>query len=109
MLAGSSDHTLQMGASVALNHHERWDGGGYPAGLKGEDIPIEGRIVIIVDQYDALRSKRPYKAGFSHAESLKIINEGEGRTMPEHFDPDVLSAVKRASQEFEEIFDAHQE
>ncbi|GAB4390493.1 MAG: response regulator [Thermodesulfovibrionales bacterium] len=109
MLAGSSHAKLQMAASIALNHHERWDGTGYPRGLKGEDIPIEGRIVMICDQYDALMSKRPYKPSFSHQQTMDVIIRGDGRTLPEHFDPEVHRAFAAVAGEFEEIFRSHQE
>ncbi len=109
ILSGSAHKTLQIAASIALSHHEKWDGSGYPKGLKGNDIPLEGRIIIICDQYDALRSKRHYKKSFSHQEALKIITEGDNRTTPEHFDPDVLGAFLKISDFFNEIFDMHQD
>jgi len=71
-----------------LSHHEKWDGSGYPTGLKGIEIPIACRITAIADVFDALTTKRPYKEAFSVEKSLAIIREGRGN----HFDPDVVDA-----------------
>ena len=105
ILKDSTAPVLKLGAVIALNHHERWDGSGYPRGLKGEQIPVEARILSLVDVYDALRSKRHYKEPFDHATTCKIILEGDGRVMPQHFDPKLLEVFKQIAPQFEKIFD----
>ena len=83
---GSSSKLLQTGEIIALTHHERWDGTGYPQGLKGEQIPLHGRICAVADVYDALTSKRPYKKAFARHEARQILCQGYGT----HFDPQIL-------------------
>jgi putative two-component system response regulator len=83
---------LKYAKIFAGTHHEKWDGSGYPSGLVGEDIPLQGRIMALADVYDALVSERPYKKAFSHAETVRIIQEGKGA----QFDPvlaDIFVAV----------------
>ena len=109
LLHGSDSPYLVMGVEIAGGHHERWDGGGYPVGLEGDAIPLAARIMNICDQYDALRSKRPYKPAFPHEKALEIITVGDGRTMPAHFDPAVLDAFKSCAGRFRDIFEARRD
>jgi putative two-component system response regulator len=88
ILKGSKIGFVRMGAMIALTHHEKWDGSGYPNGLKGGQIPLAGRIVALADVFDALTSKRTYKEPFSEEKSNRIIEEGRGK----HFDPGVVDA-----------------
>jgi putative two-component system response regulator len=87
---------LELASSIAATHHERWDGTGYPRGLKGDEIPLEGRITAVADVFDALGSVRPYKPAFSLTKCRDIICEGDGR----HFDPAVVRAFLQRFDEF---------
>lgn len=102
-IIGQSEY-LQMAADIALNHHEKMDGTGYPNGIKGEAIPLSARIVMLADIYDALRSERSYKPGFSHEKTADIIINGDGRVEPIHFDPEVWRVFKNYHEEFNRIF-----
>jgi putative two-component system response regulator len=86
MLQGSDSPLIQLASVIALTHHERFDGTGYPHGLAGHKIPIEGRIVAVADVFDALRSPRPYKKAFSLEQTLEILRESRGS----HLDPELL-------------------
>ena len=107
ILGNSRSPYLKMGAEIALNHHERWDGGGYPNGKRGEAIPLAARIMNICDIYDALRSKRPYKPAFDHLKTVDIITRGDGRTEPDHFDPVIFAAFKQIHRSFRDIFETY--
>lgn len=105
ILSGSAHPTMKMAARIARCHHERWDGSGYPRGLKGSEIPIEASITTLVDVYDALRSKRPYKPAFTHEKVMDIILNGDGRTEAHHFHPEVLAAFESAQSKMAAVFD----
>jgi putative two-component system response regulator len=95
ILASSDSDFIQTGERIALTHHERWDGSGYPKGLSETDIPVEGRVTAIADVFDALTSRRPYKKAFSVEKSFQIIAEDSAG----HFDPDVVDAFFAARDE----------
>lgn len=90
---------LRFAKEIAFSHHERWDGTGYPQGLKGEEIPISGRLMALADVYDALISKRVYKAPMSHAKAVEIIEKDKGK----YFDPDVVDAFLELEDKFRAI------
>jgi putative two-component system response regulator len=87
---------LEYAKIFAASHHEKWDGSGYPRGLKGKEIPLLGRIMAIADVYDALTSVRPYKKAFTHEEAVRIIAEGSGT----QFDPALVDTFIRAADRF---------
>lgn len=89
-----------VAANMILYHHEKYDGTGYPNNIKGEDIPLEARIIAIVDVYDALRSKRKYKSAFSHEEAIQILEKEKGK----HFDPSLISLVLKNERDLEEFY-----
>lgn len=100
MLLESETPELQLGEVICRTHHERWDGSGYPHGLAGEDIPLEGRIVGVVDVYDALVNRRVYKPALSHDEAQSILKSESGR----HFDPAVVTALFNRLDDFLRIY-----
>jgi putative two-component system response regulator len=103
MLAGSSSEVVQLGARIAQSHHERWDGGGYPGGLAGEKIPLEGRIAALADVFDALTSDRVYRPAFPMKTAVEMMRGERGR----HFDPEMLDAFLVDLRELETVRHAY--
>ena len=93
------DAILSMAKDIVYTHHERWDGSGYPLGLRGAAIPTEGRVLAIVDVYDALVTRALYRAPMSHADAVGFITGNRGT----HFDPDVVDAFLDVAAEFERV------
>ena len=99
ILEGSEAPLVDLGRIIALTHHERWDGAGYPMGMSGEDIPLAGRITSVSDVFDALSSRRPYKDPISSEETFQMVRAGRGT----QFDPIVVDALYAIHDEIEEI------
>ena len=96
-----TNRILEAASRIAMTHHERWDGTGYPQGLAGEAIPIESRIVALGDVYDALRSPKPYKPEFDHAATVEMMAKEAGK----HFDPQIYKVFDRVQNQIKEIWD----
>ena len=98
-----SSSFLHLAREIAISHHEKWDGSGYPDGLAGDEIPVPGRLMAMADIYDAMVSRRIYKPPFSHQKAYEIIVNGDGRVMPYHFDPGVLETFINHHETFRAI------
>jgi len=105
ILKDSKSKYLQMGASIAISHHEKFDGNGYPYKLKGTEIPIEGRIVALADVFDALVSQRPYKTAWSFDKAINILQEESGK----HFDPELVKLFIENTEEIKNIYNNFKE
>ncbi|MDP8263992.1 MAG: response regulator [Candidatus Aceula lacicola] len=109
LLTGSDSELMKMGETIALTHHEKWDGSGYPVGLKGEEIPLVGRIVAICDVFDALLSKRPYKKAWAIDDAVAEIGYASGK----HFDPELveffLEIIKNDREAIEKDYQCERE
>ena len=99
ILSTSRSKTFHVAAEIAIAHHERWDGSGYPQGLCGEEIPVSARLMALADVYDAVISRRVYKVAMPHERAVDIISQGRG----EHFDPAMVDAFMDIAEEFRAI------
>ena len=105
ILGENDSELLQMAKEIAINHHEKWDGSGYPKGLKGEEIPLTARIIAIADVFDALTTERPYKKAWPVEHAVNFIDENSGS----HFDPDLVAVFLKALPEILKIKDQYAE
>jgi putative two-component system response regulator len=94
---------LDQAKILIATHHEKWDGSGYPRGLKGKEIALQGRMMALADVYDALTSDRPYKKAYTHEQAVEIIVSDKGK----HFDPDLVDVFVSASDQFSEVASMH--
>ena len=108
LLAGSESEILQAAETIAATHHEKYDGSGYPNGLTGDQIPLIGRVVMIVDIYDALRSIRPYKSEYPHEKAIDVMLKGDERLNLDNFDPQLRKAFIEINSKIARIYDAGQ-
>src|SRR5207247_52484 len=98
LLSGSDSEVMQLAQVIALSHHEKWDGSGYPNALTEENIPIEGRICAVADVFDALTSERPYKKAWAMEDAIEEIKRSAGK----HFDPHLVEVFESALPEIKE-------
>jgi putative two-component system response regulator len=104
-LIGAEQSFLRFAREIAVGHHEKWDGSGYPQGLSGDDIPLSARLMAVADVYDALISKRVYKPAFPHEKAVQILVDGRGT----HFDPDILDGFLGIAEEFRGIHETYRD
>lgn len=109
MLSAGRHPTMQLAATIALSHHECWDGSGYPYRQAGCAIPIAARIVAVADSYDALRMERSYKPGLSHPDAMEIMLHGDERTKPCHFDPLVLTIFHNIRESMRTVYETYRD
>ncbi|MBC7961464.1 MAG: response regulator [Steroidobacteraceae bacterium] len=109
ILANSTSPILRCAELIAKDHHEYFDGSGYPDGKKGEEISLAGRLICLVDVYDALRMRRPYKQSLPHEQTIQIMTLGDDRTIPQNFDPQIFEAFMDIHHKFDEIYTTHKE
>ena len=103
LLSGHKSDLMEVACTIAMTHHEKWDGTGYPNGLKGEDIPLEGRICALCDSFDALVSVRPYKKAWSIEDSVSEINKSCGKS----FDPELVKIFEKIFPDVLKIIEKH--
>lgn len=101
----ASSPVVDLAAQIALEHHERWDGSGYPCKRVGSDIGLPSRITAICDVYSALREERPYKGSLSHDDAMRALVSGEGRAGAGQFDPIVVEALAKCEHQFKDLYD----
>lgn len=106
-LAGYEEPVFQMARVIAAQHHENYDGSGYPKGLSGDDIALEAAIVHVVDVYDNLRAPRPYRGAYAHGHAIDVIVSGDEKSNPDHFHPKVLQALLAQHRDIEAIFERY--
>ncbi len=105
LVSGVTSPLLETAKQIILSHHEHWDGSGYPQGLKGDAIPLAGRIVMLAERYEALRSPRPYRPAFNHEQTSEVLLHGDKWTQPEHFDPALIAAFHAIHTDLAAIHD----